>query len=239
MTAGSTEHDVAKTSRILAQCDGVGRSYGSGRTAVHAVTDVTCSIRSLARIALTGPSGSGKSTLLNLIAGLEAPSTGEVGWPSLHKDRRGHPTGVGVVFQGPSLLSSLDVIDNVALPLLFAGEAEDTAMRRAATALSVVGIDDLARKLPGELSGGQSQRVAIARVVAVRPALILADEPTGQLDHHNGERVITVLLETANAIDAALVVATHDAVIADRFGDRWQMHDGRLDTRPQACDGSL
>jgi ABC-type lipoprotein export system ATPase subunit len=232
MTTGST------TAPIVVECTGVGRTFGAGLTAVRAVKDVSFRIPSSARIALTGPSGSGKSTLLHLIAGLDAPTVGEVGWPALRKDRRGRPAGVCVVFQGPSLLLSLDVIENVALPLLFAGEAEQTAMHDASSALDVVGIGDLASKLPDELSGGQAQRVAIARVVAARPSVILADEPTGQSDHRNADRVISVLLDTANTTGAALIVATHDPVVAARLADRWTMRDGRLDTRTHGDQGA-
>jgi putative ABC transport system ATP-binding protein len=139
-----------------------------------------------------------------------------------------------VVFQGPSLLPSLDVTENVALPLLFGGQADDTARRHAGVALDLVGIGDLAAKLPDELSAGQLQRVAIARVLAARPALILADEPTGKLDHNNAERVITVLLDTASAIGAAVIIATHDPAVAARLTDRWVMRDGRLVTHPDA-----
>ncbi len=139
-----------------------------------------------------------------------------------------------MVFQGPSLLPSLDVTENVALPLLFGGQADDTARRRAGAALDLVGIGDLAAKLPDELSGGQLQRVAIARVFAARPALILADEPTGKLDHNNAERVVAVLLDTASAIGGAVIIATHDASVAARLPDRWVMRDGQLFTHLDA-----
>jgi ABC-type lipoprotein export system ATPase subunit len=220
---------------IVAECIGVARTFGSGPTAVQAVHQVHCRIPSSARIALTGPSGSGKSTLLHLLAGIDAPTTGMVRWPALPATRSGHPSGVGVVFQGPSLLPSFDVGENVALPMLFAGQDEDIAMQRAIAALDLVGMGESAARLPDELSGGQSQRVAIARVVAARPSLILADEPTGQLDHDNADRVITVLLDTATTIGVALVIATHDPVVAARMDEQWAMRDGRLDTRPDAA----
>jgi ABC-type lipoprotein export system ATPase subunit len=126
-----------------------------------------------------------------------------------------------VVFQGPSLLPTFDVVENVALPMLFAGLLEDTAMQRALEALQFVGLRDLAAKLPDELSGGQSQRVAIARVLAARPALILADEPTGQLDHETAHRVLVAMLDTATAIEAAVIVSTHDPFVANYLADRW------------------
>jgi ABC-type lipoprotein export system ATPase subunit len=143
----------------------------------------------------------------------------------------GGPTGIGMVFQGPSLLPSLDVTENVALPLLFAGKPHQAAMRHARATLDLVEIGDLAAKLPDELSGGQAQRVAIARVLAARPAVILADEPTGQLDHPTADRVITILLDAAVSIGAAVIIATHDPAIAARLPDQWIMRDGQLHAR--------
>lgn len=218
------------TPSAVAQCVAVSRTFGSGDTAVRAVRDVSCLIPPDSRIALTGSSGSGKSSLLHLIAGLDQPTEGSVSWPSLGNIRDGRPNGIGVVFQGPSLLPSLDVSENVALPLLFGGQDDGTAMADALAALDLVGIVDLAEKLPDELSGGQSQRVAIARVLAARPTLILADEPTGKLDHHNAQRVISVLLDAATAIGAAVVIATHDPAVADQLREHWTMRDGQLTT---------
>jgi putative ABC transport system ATP-binding protein len=220
------------TPPAVIECTNLSRTFGVGATAVHAVRDVTCRIPPRARIAVTGPSGSGKTTLLHLIAGLDVPTAGSVHWVALPDTRHGHPSAIGMVFQGPSLLPSLDVTENVALPLLFAGQTDDTAMHGAHAALELVGIGELATKLPDELSGGQAQRVAIARVLAARPTVILADEPTGQLDHHNADRVITVLLDTAITIGAAVVISTHDPAVADRLPDHWVMCDGHLDTRP-------
>jgi ABC-type lipoprotein export system ATPase subunit len=212
----------------VAQCTGVSRSFGSGRMAVLAVAGVDCQIMSTARIAVTGSSGSGKSTLLHLLAGVDTPTAGTVRWPQLPARPLGRPGGIGIVFQGPSLLPGFDVVENVALPMLLAGQDEDAADENALAALDLVGMSRAATKLPDELSGGQSQRVAIARVLVTRPALILADEPTGQLDHANADRVITVLLSTATSIGAALVLSTHDPAVAARLDDRWSMRDGRL-----------
>jgi ABC-type lipoprotein export system ATPase subunit len=206
----------------------VARTFGRGTAAVVAVHGVTCEIGSGARLALTGPSGSGKSTLLHLLAGLDEPTVGTISWPALGPRRQHRPGLVGVVFQGPSLLPPLDVAENVALPLLLAGRSEAEASAAARVALVRLGLEGLAAALPEELSGGQAQRVAVARVLAGRPRLILADEPTGQLDHRNGAAVIDALLEAAAALEAALVVATHDALVADRFPARWSMTDGRL-----------
>jgi ABC-type lipoprotein export system ATPase subunit len=222
MSSTDPAHDV------LARADAVARTFGSGTAAVVAVHGVSCEIRSGARLALTGPSGSGKSTLLHLLAGLDEPTVGTVTWPALGPRHLHRPGLVGVVFQGPSLLPPLDVAENVALPLLLAGRSEREAAAAARVALDRLGLEGLAGKLPEELSGGQAQRVAVARVLAGRPRLILADEPTGQLDHRNGAVVVDALLEAAAALDAALVVATHDPLVAGRFTERWSMTDGRL-----------
>lgn len=213
------------------QCTDVSRTFGAGRTAVHAVCEVSCRVPQSGRIALTGPSGSGKSTLLLLIAGLDIPTAGSVQWPALDGLHPGGPTGIAMVFQGPSLLTSLDVTENVALPLLFAGQPHQAAIRRAHAALDLLEIGGLAARLPDELSGGQAQRVAIARALAARPAVILADEPTGQLDHPTAHRVITIVLDAAASIGAAVVIATHDPAIAARLPDRWVMRDGQLHNR--------
>jgi len=224
-----TQRDAA-----LVACRDVARTYGAGSTAVVAVYGVTCTVLPGTRIALTGPSGSGKSTLLHLMAGLETPTAGTLAWPALDGHPLGQPGRVGVIFQGPSLLPALDVTENVALPLLLADIPEDEAAKRARVALDRLGIADLADKLPEQLSGGQAQRVAVARVLASRPALILADEPTGQLDHKAGSVVMDVLIQASEELGAALVVSTHDPVIADRLAVQWTMRDGRMDAAATA-----
>lgn len=214
--------------RTLVECEAVGHTYGVGPLAVVAVAQATCTIPHNARIAITGASGSGKSTLLHLLAGLETPTSGAIRWPGLGGPPAGNPDQVGIIFQGPSLIPYLDVIDNVALPLILNGVPDAAAADRALTALADLDLADLGSKLPDELSGGQGQRVAIARVLATRPTLILADEPTGQLDGITARHVIDVLLRAADRLDAALVISTHDEQIAARLGQRWEMHDGHL-----------
>ncbi|CAN5602247.1 ATP-binding cassette domain-containing protein [soil metagenome] len=212
----------------LVRVDRVGRTYGSGAATIVAVRDVSVAVAPRARVALTGPSGSGKSTLLHLMAGLDTPTSGSVTWPGIDVDATTGLVGIGVVFQGPSLLPALDVTENVCLPLLFRDVAEPEARVRAGDALARVGIGDLARALPDELSGGQAQRVAVARVLAAAPRLILADEPTGQLDHRAAALVIDVLLQAADDLGAALIVSTHDPAISQRLPTEWAMRDGRL-----------
>jgi ABC-type lipoprotein export system ATPase subunit len=214
--------------QVVVRCDGVGRTFGEGRRAVVAVHDVTCVVLAGERIAVTGPSGSGKSTLLHLAAGLDLPTHGTLSWPALGGRERLRPGPVGVVFQDPSLLAPLDVAENVVLPQLLAGTGEDEARAGAHRALARLGLADLAGRLPEELSGGQAQRVAVARVLAGRPRLILADEPTGQLDHATGAAVVEALLEAAAVLGAALLLTTHDPLVAGLLPTRWAMDGGTL-----------
>jgi ABC-type lipoprotein export system ATPase subunit len=218
----------ADPSGPLVVCDRVAHTYGSGVTAVVAVHGVTCDVTRGDRIALTGPSGSGKSTLLHLIAGLDGVTAGSLSWPGLGGHPLTRPGRVGVVFQGPSLLPALDVAENVAFPLLLTGMPDRVADRCARAALHRVGVGELADTLPDELSGGQSQRVAVARALAGAPALVLADEPTGQLDHATADQLIGTLLAVCDELGAALVIATHDPLIARRLTTPWVMQDGRL-----------
>lgn len=212
----------------LVRCEAAARTYGSGNTASVALPPTSCSVHRHARVALMGPSGSGKSTLLHLMAGLDEPSSGVVSWPAIGRRADLRPGPVAVVFQGPSLLPPLTVQENVALALVLDGCDDRTAQATARESLARLDLLELADKLPEEISGGQAQRVAVARALAGEPQLILADEPTGQLDRANGTAVIDVLLAAAEHSSAALVVATHDPTVAERFPDQWHIHDGRL-----------
>jgi ABC-type lipoprotein export system ATPase subunit len=210
----------------LARCCDVWRSFGDGDAATVALRDVSCEVYEGARIAISGPSGSGKSTLLHLIAGLDEPTSGTVTWPAIGERPDLRPGPVSVIFQGPSLLPPLTVLENVALARQLSGESQASALPVARAALDRLGLGELADKLPEEISGGQAQRVAIARALVVNPRLILADEPTSQLDRANGERVVDLLLEVSDASGAALVVATHDEAVAGRLAERWTVADG-------------
>jgi putative ABC transport system ATP-binding protein len=213
--------------RALIRCTDVGRTYGSGERAVVAVYGATCTVVAGDRIAIIGPSGSGKSTLLHLLAGLETPTVGQVSWPALG----GHPSDpctIGLVLQAPSLIPSLTVAENVELPLLLDDRTGGDARDRARAALSLLDLAALRDDLPQELSGGQAQRVVIARVLAARPTTILADEPTSKLDRGTADHVADVLIQVADETGAALVVATHDRAIGARLNQIWPMHDGRM-----------
>lgn len=211
----------------LVVCEEASRTFGSGAGASVAVQPADCRVVAGAGIAIVGPSGSGKTTLLHLLAGIDTPTRGSVSWPGIGALR---PGVIAVVFQGPSLLPPLTVLENVALPLALAGHGDEARRAAAEAALERVGVGELADRLPEELSGGQAQRIAVARALAGEPRLILADEPTGQLDSANAAHVTEALIAAAGAAGAGLVIATHDEAVASRLAERWEMHSGRLRT---------
>ena len=212
----------------LVVCRGVSRTHGRGATATVALAATDCTVGVGERIVLVGPSGSGKSTLLYLLAGLDEPTTGRITWPAIGERAELRPARVAMIFQGPSLLAPLTVSENVALPLILSGHDDRHATAVAADALGALDLTELADKLPEEISGGQAQRVAVARALAGEPSLILADEPTGQLDAVSGAAVIAVLLEASRRSGAGLVISTHDPAVADVVQARWEIHNGEL-----------
>ncbi len=228
----------------LVVATGLSRQFDPGPYAVNALVDATCTVEANARIAIVGPSGSGKSTLLHLLGNLDQPTSGTISWPGLGPPESLRPSRIVNIFQGPSLLPTLSVMENVVLQLLLSGAGEADARVEAERALALFETADLRDKLPEELSGGQAQRVSIARAIAVRPWLILADEPTGQLDSATAARVLDRLLASADDLGAALVVSTHDRRVAQRLSTTWSMASGTLTTgrapagaAPSALDG--
>jgi ABC-type lipoprotein export system ATPase subunit len=226
--AFSSPDVAAARAMALVEADGLGRVYVRGNARVVALASATCNVQQGARIAVVGPSGSGKSTLLHLLGGLDEPSSGTIAWPALGARARLRPAHVAYVFQAPSLLAALSVVENVELPQLL-GELDATEARAAALdALARLDLSGLAERLPDELSGGQAQRVALARALAARPRLLLADEPTGQLDHVTAREVLDTLLQAIDRTPTALVVATHDQAVSARMETVWQMRHGTL-----------
>ncbi len=205
----------------------------SGGRAVEVLTDVSLEVPAGQFLAIAGPSGSGKSTLLGLIAGLDQPTAGQievagVDVTALDEDglarfRRDH---VGYVFQSFHLLPTLTAQENVAVPLELAGDAGAAA--RAAALLAEVGLAERAHHYPVQLSGGEQQRVAVARAMARRPALLLADEPTGNLDSATGKQIIELLVGLNRRLGSTLVLVTHDAALAAHADRVVTLRDGRI-----------
>ncbi|MGI8588585.1 MAG: ABC transporter ATP-binding protein [Chloroflexia bacterium] len=214
---------------LLVEAQDVGRTYGNVANAVVALAAATCTVTAGARIALVGPSGSGKSTLLHLMGGLDTPTSGSLSWPALGTRASLRPAQIAFVFQMPSLLAPLTVVENVELPLLLGQVAAGPARLAAQDALARLNLAGIADKLPEELSGGQVQRVALARALAYRPPLILADEPTGQLDHATARHLLDMLFAALADTPTALVVATHDAAVAQRMDQVWHLDHGVLE----------
>jgi ABC-type lipoprotein export system ATPase subunit len=216
---------------ILVSLDNVSRFYADGRRQRAALTDISCQVMASDRVAVVGPSGSGKSTLLHLMAGLDKPTRGVVSWPALGSETELRPDQICVVFQTPSLLPTLTVLENVELCWLLSKRDEAGARPAALRTLEKLGLSTIADKLPGELSGGQMQRVAVARALVCAPRLILADEPTGQLDSVTASKLIEELFDSVAHSGAALIVATHDMAIAGRMRSQWRMLHGKLEQR--------
>lgn len=216
----------------LIRLKAVSRTYRAGVRAVHALREVSLTVQTGEFVAIVGPSGSGKSTLLGVIAGLDRPDSGEV-WVAntpvhaLSQDAlaRWRRTHVGIVFQFFQLLPTLTALENVMVPLSLA--RHPNAEQRAWALLEAVGVAHRAHHLPAELSGGEQQRVAVARALANEPALLLADEPTGNLDTRTGAQILA-LLARLHAEGRTLVLVTHDPAIAQRADRIVQVHDGRI-----------
>ena len=218
----------------LIELSGIERRFQLGDTTVHALAGLDLSISAGEYVAVMGPSGSGKSTLLNLLGLLDRPNAGsyrlegrDVTTLSADEQAQVRSTRIGFVFQSFHLVPRLTAAENIALPMMLAGIARSERDRRVTEALKNFGLDQRADHKPDQLTGGQRQRVAIARATIMQPALILADEPTGNLDRHTGEEVVN-LLEALNASGVTLVVVTHDPQMGERARRQLVMEDGRL-----------
>jgi putative ABC transport system ATP-binding protein len=213
----------------------VSKRYGTGNAASVALDSLSLQVHKGEFVAVMGPSGSGKSTLLNVTAGLDRPDTGSVHLFGIDlstlKDRalsRLRLEQVGFVFQSFNLVPALTVFENVAWPLEFAGHGRAAVRERVAAALARVGVVDRDRSYPGELSGGEQQRIAIARAVAIHPTLLLADEPTGNLDSHTGQHICELLQELNRRDGVTVMMVTH-SIVAATYGTRTlEIEDGRI-----------
>jgi putative ABC transport system ATP-binding protein len=222
---------------------GIERVFHLGDSEVHALRDLNLNISAGEYVAVMGPSGSGKSTLLNLLGLLDRPNAGvyqlegrDVTTLTPDEQARVRSQRIGFVFQSFHLVPRLSAAENIALPMLLAGVAPALRRARVAQALQDYGLENRANHRPEELSGGQRQRVAIARATIMQPALILADEPTGNLDRSTGEEVVH-LLEALNQRGVTLIVVTHDPHLGARAKRQLLMQDGTLqqDSVRSAC----
>jgi len=218
----------------LIELSGIERLFQLGDSTVHALNALNLSIAAGEYVAVMGPSGSGKSTLLNLLGLLDRPDAGTYRLEgrdvtTLSPDEQAHVRSerIGFVFQSFHLVPRLSAAENIALPMMLAGIPAKERRDRVARALAGFALENRADHRPDQLSGGQRQRVAIARATIMQPALILADEPTGNLDRHTGEEVVN-LLEALNASGVTLVVVTHDQAMGARARRQLVMEDGRL-----------
>jgi putative ABC transport system ATP-binding protein len=200
-----------------------------------ALEQARLSVEPGARIAVMGPSGSGKSSLVHAIAGVVAPSSGEVWFEGERLDTRSEAARsrvrlarMGLVFQFGDLVPELTLVENVMLPLQLLGTKAAAARARALELMELLGVAQLADRRTGAVSGGQAQRAAVARALAHRPSLLLADEPTGALDSLTAERVLDAMVEVATEVGAALVVVTHEAVVASHLDTLVTVRDGRV-----------
>ncbi|MEV7729582.1 ABC transporter ATP-binding protein [Streptomyces sp. NPDC087917] len=233
----TTDHDGAR--QVVVRLDGVHKEYGDAK----ALDGLSLEIRAGEAVAVMGPSGCGKSTLLNMVAGLDRPTSGTV-------EVRGHDLGglnetglalfrrrnVGMIFQFFNLIDDLPALDNVALAAQLTGTPARQARRRALELLDELGVAERRNNYPATLSGGERQRVAVARALMNRPALLLADEPTGALDSRSGEQVMDLLIDL-NQIGQTLLIVTHDPRLATRCAGRLvEVADGRVarDSRVEA-----
>ncbi len=217
--------------------DQVSLTLGQGASAVHVLKGISLKADYGETIGIVGPSGSGKSTLLMVLAGLERVDAGSVSIAgTLLNDKsedaiaafRGR--NVGIVFQSFHLIPNMTALENVAVPLELAGEAD--AFAAAERELAAVGLADRVTHYPSELSGGEQQRVAIARALAPFPKILIADEPTGNLDQATGRQIADLLFAKAEERDMTLVLVTHDPSLADRCSRRVAMHSGRIEAEP-------
>jgi len=221
-------------SSVLA-CRQLEKTFGEGEVALTILHDIDFTVNAGERIAIMGTSGSGKSTLLHLLGGLDEPTSGDVsitGQPlaslsSVQLGRLRNRT-LGFVYQFHHLLPEFTATENVAMPLLVRGVRSAQAREQAESLLARVGLSARLSHKPGEMSGGERQRAAIARALVTKPACVLADEPTGNLDRQNAEQVYELMLELNQELGTSLLVATHDPLIAERMDRVVKLEDGRL-----------
>lgn len=219
----------------ILKCHQLSKSYHDGNTTVNVLCGIDFTIHQGDRIAIVGPSGSGKSTLLHLLGGLDQPTTGNViiqdqDWQLLSEKKRCRlrNQNLGFVYQFHHLLPEFSALENVAMPLLLANVPVDAARQQAQAILERVGLSARLKHKPAQLSGGERQRVAIARALVHQPKCILADEPTGNLDHATAMSVFELMLDLNKQFNTALIIVTHDRQLADKMDQVMVLQDKQL-----------
>ena len=215
-------------SDVVLSAVGVRKSYPSGDRRIEVLCGVDLRVAAGESVSIRGESGSGKSTLLNLLSGLDVPDAGEIRWDGSAPSAGTRARYLGMVFQSFYLIPELDALQNVLMAGRMLGRTGAESRARARDLLERVGLGGRASHLPAQLSGGERQRVAVARALMNSPRLLLADEPTGNLDERTGEAVIDLLLGLSRETGTALVLVTHNPAHAARTGRALTLHDGRL-----------
>lgn len=223
------------TADVVLQSIGLAKIFRQGDQQLQILRDINFSVRRGERVAIIGSSGAGKSTLLHLLGGLDRPSAGEVRVDGNNLTRlkdadRGRLRNrmLGFIYQFHHLLPEFTALENVSIPLLIRGERPLEATRQAMELLERVGLGGRLQHKPSELSGGERQRTAVARALITRPKCVLADEPTGNLDHYSAEQVFELMVDLNQSLGTSLVIVTHDQELAARLDRIWRLADGEL-----------